>query len=126
MAKRRKQITIDEWVYEELKRRDDVNASGAANEFFKRYLTGDDTDRAAKELRVQRLQEEEEKFQDKAQKKRAEWQQLQNELERDDEQRQEKLRKLRKVPKEPEHPFVEQVADELDMTPAEAIRRAYE
>lgn len=86
MSKKRVNITVDEWVKDELDRRDDINVSGAVNDFFKRYLAGDDTDQVAKEMRIQHLKEKEEEAQENAQQYRAEWQSLQDELEDEREQ----------------------------------------
>jgi len=81
MPKKRTNITLDEWVKDELDRREDVNISGAANEFFKRYISGDDGEQIAKEMRIKRLQEKEAQAQEEAQQYRAEWQALESELE---------------------------------------------
>jgi len=90
MTKERMNITVDKSVKEELKRRNDINASGAANDFFKRLLAGEDQKEIAREIKIERLRKLEEEHQQKAQNFRAQWQELEQHEEREEKNRQEK------------------------------------
>jgi len=87
MTKVRVNITLDKSVKEDLDRRNDINISGAANDFFKRLLAGEDQKEIAKQIKIERLQNLEEEHQQKAQNYRAEWQELeQHEQEKEQEE----------------------------------------
>lgn len=76
MGKKRMNITVDESVYREIQAREDFNASGAANEYYKRRLAGDDKTDAELRIEISRhedkaksLREEAELHEQKAKRK---------------------------------------------------------
>lgn len=57
MPKQPRSFSVDEEIIETLQRRDDVNASGAVNQFLKQYLAADRGEEAALEVRINQLDE---------------------------------------------------------------------
>lgn len=128
MSKQNISATVDDDVYEFLKQ-EHINTSGLVNRCLREYMnTGGDVS-AVRDLRIQQLEDDAEDFEARAEKKREKAQELREAIEKqetevDEGRREELLKKLRMVPDDPDHPLVREVADELDMTPAEAIKEA--
>lgn len=57
MTKKPRSFSIEEDLIEQLSKREDVNASGAVNEFLKQYLSADKGREAALEVRLNQLDE---------------------------------------------------------------------
>lgn len=105
---------------------DHINTSGLVNRLLRMHMEGDDVDTAIRQLRREQVKAELESLETQRKQKKAELARL---TELDDaagEISDDELAKIRQVPKDEEHPMIQEIAERYDMTPAEAIRRAYE
>jgi len=129
MSKERISATVDPEVAEYLQK-EGVNASGAINKAIKQQMgvSGENTDLI--ELRLEQVEGEIDRHESSLESLYAQKEALEERLEEIEEnrneRRQDKLRKLKQVPDDPSHPLVQEVAEELDMTPEEAIEKSKE
>lgn len=83
-----------------------------------------------KKRRISTIESERNERERELEQERKELEALQSKLETQkestDKTRRVLLRKLKRVPDDPEHPLVQDVADELDISPEEAIERSKE
>lgn len=128
MSKNNISATVDDDVYEFVQQ-DHINTSGLINRCLREYMnTGGDVS-AVRDLRIKQLEDDAEDLLSRAENKREKAEELREAIEKQDDEvdesrREEQLKKLRMVPDDPEHMLVQQVADELNMTPEEAITEA--
>lgn len=128
MSKNNISATIDDDVYEFVQQ-DHINTSGLVNRCLREYMnTGGDVS-AVRDLRIQQLEDDAEDFETRAQNKRETAKELRKAIEKesntvDEGKRKEQLEKVRMVPDDPGHMLVQEVADELDMTPEEVLEEA--
>lgn len=100
MGKKRINITVDESVHREIQAREDFNASGAANEYFKRRLAGDDKTDAELRIEINRHEDKSES--------------LREEAELHDQKADRKKRKLRER-KQERHEELEEIISNIDV-----------
>jgi nanoRNase/pAp phosphatase (c-di-AMP/oligoRNAs hydrolase) len=93
-------------------------------------MNGNRSDEQIREFRKQQVRSEYEELANRARKKLEEFNELvnaeQQETVVDDEKRREKLRKLQMVPNNEGHPLVQEIAQELNMDPQQALKEADE
>lgn len=94
MAKERMNITVDESVYREIQAREDFNASGAANEYFKRRLAGDDKTDAELRIEVSRHEEKAESLREQAELEEQKAERKRRKLRKRKEERREELAEI--------------------------------
>ena len=92
MAKERMNVTVDPDVKRGVKARDDINVSGAVNEYLKRRLMGKDESDAMLELKIQRHEDQATDHEEEARKHRQEAELLRQKLKERKEQRRSKLK----------------------------------
>lgn len=137
MAKERMNVTVDPDVKRGVKARDDINVSGAVNEYLKRRLMGKDESDAMLELKIQRHEDQATDHEEEARKHRQEAEMLRQKLKERKEQRRTKLKEAIdqlsveelksagpyvKTPDEE----VEALAQDVDVDPAELRQLAIE
>lgn len=143
MPKKTRSFTIDESVYNQMQARNDTNFSAVVNNFLKRYLRGEETDKAAKRMQVERLKDDAQEKQNEAQNLMQQAQELESELEEEREEREESWEKavqelqpelhnqLSSVPDDPMPEYkpspdakrVEFYADKIGISPHELVER---
>lgn len=108
--------------------KESVNASGTINQLVKQQMSAGNQNRAVVEMRLKQLKSQIERREDELDNLRRERDALETQLENMDEAadevRREKLRQLKQVPDDPSHPLVAEVAEELGITPEEALEEA--
>lgn len=123
MGKKNVSATVDEDVYEFLQQ-DHINNSGLINRCLREYMnTGGDVS-AVRDLRIRQLEDEANDLESRAENKRERADELRQELQKTEanektEQRKRVLEGAEMIPADPSHPFVQQHADDVDMTPKE-------
>jgi alkanesulfonate monooxygenase SsuD/methylene tetrahydromethanopterin reductase-like flavin-dependent oxidoreductase (luciferase family) len=136
MTKERINVTVDPDVCRQLKERDDINVSGAVNQYLKRRLAGEDKDDAMLKIEIERHEEQAEKYEERAQQERQKAETKRRKLRDRKEKRREELQtaiqKL-EVSELSSGPFVttpdervETIASELDIGPDELREAAIE
>lgn len=130
MAKERMNVTVDPDVKRGVKARDDINVSGAVNEYLKRRLMGKDESDAMLELKIQRHEDQAADHEEEARKHRQEAEMLRQKLKERKEQRRTKLKEainqLNVEELKSAGPYVktpdeevESLAQDVDVDPAE-------
>jgi TolA-binding protein len=125
MAKKRTTVSLDEDVAEYVGQ-DHINTSGLVNDLLRRHMEGGDVDTAIRQLRREQVKAEIQSMQSQLEQKQSELARLSELDNQANEITDDELAKIRQVPRNEEHPMIQDIADRYDMTPAEAIRRAYE
>lgn len=125
MTKERTSVTLDEDVADYI-RQDHINTSGLVNKLLRRHMEGGNVDNAIRDLRREQLKAEVNSLESQTEQKKKELARLDEMDEEANDISEEELRKIRQVPKDEDHPMIQEMAERHDMTPAEAIRRAYE
>jgi len=92
MAKERMNVTVDPDVKRGVKARDDINVSGAVNEYLKRRLEGKDESDAMLELKIQRHEDQAEEHEEQARKHRQKAEMCRQKLKERKEQRRTELK----------------------------------
>ena len=137
MAKERMNVTVDPDVKRGVKARDDINVSGAVNEYLKRRLMGKDESDAMLELKIQRHEDQATDHEEEARKHRQEAEMLRQKLKERKEQRRTKLKdtidQLSVEELKSAGPYVktpdeevEALAQDVDVDPAELRQLAIE
>jgi len=132
MTKTTRSFSIDEELEQELQLRNDVNASAVVNNFLSEFLAASDA--TEEEVLIRELTRQIEELDEEIEEKEEKREELVERRERvreraevdSEEEKHEQLQKLRHVPADPEHSLVQDVADELDMTPEEALKEVYD
>jgi len=110
--------------------KESVNASGTINQLVKQQMSAGNQNRAVLEMRLKQLNSQIERREDELDNLRRERDALETQLENMDEAadevRREQLRQLKQVPDDPSHPLVQEVAEELGISPEEALEEADE
>lgn len=137
MAKERMNVTVDPEVKRGVKAREDINVSGAVNEYLKRRLAGKDESDAMLELKIQRHEDQAEDHEEEARKHRQKAEMLRQKLKERKEKRRTKLKEaieqLRVEEMQSAGPYVktpdekvESLADGVGVDPAELRQLAIE
>jgi len=128
--KKTRSFSIDEEIERELQLRNDVNASAVVNSYLREFLDAADT--TEEEVVIRELNSQIEDLDDEIEEKKEKRDSLIKRRERikdradvgEKEKRHEELQKLHKVPDDTSHPLVQDVADELGLTPEAALEEA--
>lgn len=87
--KERLNVTVDPDIKRELQARDDINVSGLANSLFKQYLKGETKDKAADQIRANRLREDAQELVEEAESLKRQAQQIEERHEQERQEREE-------------------------------------
>ena len=93
MSKERINVTVDPDVKRQVKERNDINVSGAVNDYLKRRLMGEDKDDAVLKIEIERHEDQAEKLEEEAQRHRQKAETKRRKLRDRKEQRREKLQR---------------------------------
>jgi len=127
MSKENISATVDPEVAQYLNR-EGINTSGKINKLVKQEMNAGTSERQMLELRQEQLQGDIEDLENRLETKEKMLQDVNSRLgeldEKEQENNREQLRKLKKVPNDPGHSFVQEVAEDLGMTPEEALEES--
>ncbi|WP_143095843.1 hypothetical protein [Natronobacterium haloterrestre] len=131
MSKRRKSVTIDEHLADEVDRRDEINFSGLVNDLIESYLSGGVTAnkmKTALTVRLDRIDNEIEQKEKRLEQLKEERDEIQSLIEEHDERRdptvEQALQVLQDIPEEhlhPENKAVKNWAGKTGIPPSELI-----
>jgi hypothetical protein len=127
-------ITVDESVHREIQARGDFNASGAANEYFKRRLVGDDKTDAELRIKINRHEDKAESLREQAELEEQKADRKRRKLKERKQERREELNDILEridvrelnsstVVETPDSQ-IEQYAEKVEMSPAEIKQEA--
>lgn len=125
MSKKSQSFSIDEDIKEELKHREELNASQVVNNYLREFL--DATDATEEEVIVREINNQIQDIDDDVERLARKRHRLVNRRERvkgrterrENEKFEEVLERLSMIPADPQHPQIVSETDELDMTPEE-------
>jgi len=125
MSKKSQSFSIDEDIKEELKHREELNASQVVNNYLREFL--DATDATEEEVIVREINNQIQDIDDDVERLARKRRRLVNRRERvkgrterrENEKFEEVLERLSMIPADPQHPQIVSETDELDMTPEE-------
>jgi len=126
MSKQRRAVTLEPEVDEYLSQ-EHINASGLVNDLVKRHMSGDDTEAAIREFRINQLEDEAEEYAGIAERKRERAERLREVAEQEQSERKQAVQEVvddlvnKDVPRDPDNPAIKTQADNLDMEPTELL-----
>jgi len=126
MSKQRRAVTLEPEVDEYLSQ-EHINASGLVNDLVKRHMSGDDTEAAIREFRINQLEDEAEEYAGIAERKRERAERLREVAEQEQSERKQAVQEVvddlvnKDVPRDPDNPAIKTQADNLDMEPKELL-----
>jgi len=127
MTKENVSVTVDPKVAQYLNR-PGVNASGKINDLVEQEMTAGTSERQMLKLREEQLEGDVEDIENSLKTKKKLLKNVRSRLGELDEQQQENyeemLRKVDRVPDDPENGYVQEVAEELDMTGEEVLEES--
>jgi len=97
MSKERINVTVDPDIKRQIKKRDDINVSGAVNDYLKRRLMGEVKDDAVLEIEIENHEEQAKKLHEKAERHERRAQEKRRQLR---ERKEERAKKLKEVASE--------------------------
>jgi len=125
--KKRTSVTLDSDVHNYLQRQE-VNTSGKINKLIRKEMESGGGERVMLELRIDQVEDDIEILQSQLKNKRRILDNLESRLnelgDKESKERKEMLRKVHRVPDDPENGYVQEVAEELDMTPEEVLEES--
>jgi len=127
MSKENISATVDPEVAQYLQR-EEINTSGKINKLVKQEMSAGTSEKQMLQLRKEQLEGDVADLKSRLETKEEMLENVESRLsqigEEEKEEAKEMLRKLKRVPNDPEHSFVQEVAEELDMTPEQALEES--